>query len=391
MDRVILHSDINACYVNVELLYSPQLRGKPMAVCGNQETRHGIVLAKDELAKKAGVKTGMAIWQAQRLCPNIAIVQPHYDRYKKYSQLVRDIYLEYTDLCEPFGLDESWLDITGCYGHEDGEKTAREIKDRVYKETGLTVSIGVSWNKVFAKLGSDYKKPDAVTVIDRAHYRSIVWPLPVSELLMVGKSTASALERMGIRSIGELAMADPQWLQRRLGKSGFTLHAYANGLDRSPVLRVEDFPPPKSIGNSTTTARDLTNDREVYQTFTALAENVGARLRKAGFCCRTVEIELRAENLRWSSHRMRLDSPTDSNKVLLDSAMQLFHQAHRWPAPLHSLGLRSSDLVAADAPRQLSLFADPAEGQRRSLDSSLDAIRGKYGKSSITRGGNASL
>ena len=390
MDRTILHSDINACYVSVELLYSPQLRGRPVAVCGDEEVRHGIVLAKDELAKRAGVKTGMPVWQARRLCPGIEILRPHYDRYKKYSRMVRDIYLEYTDLCEPFGLDESWLDLTGCYGHDDGERAALEIKDRIHRETGLTVSIGVSWNKVFAKLGSDYKKPDAVTVIDRARYRSIVWPLPVSDLLMVGKSTASALSHMGIRTIGELALADPELLFRQLGKLGPTLHAYANGLDRSPVRRDGDNPPPKSIGNSTTTARDLLCDHEVYRTFMALAESVGERLRKAGYCCRTVEIALRAEDLSWSSHRMRLDAPTCSTKELLDGAMQLFRQHHRWPAPLHSLGLRGLDLVPDGEPRQLSLFSDLGESQRQSsLDGALDSIRRKHGDKSVMRGGDA--
>ena len=195
---MILHSDINACYASVELLYDPKLRGKPLAVCGQQERRHGIVLAKDELAKRAGVKTGMTVWQAQRLCPGLQIVPPHFERYEASARQVRAIYSQYTDRCEPFGLDESWLDLTGCLLHADGPAAAREIKDRVRRETGLTVSIGVSWNKVLAKLGSDYKKPDAVTVIDRENFRSLVWPLPAADLLMVGKRSAEELRRLGI-------------------------------------------------------------------------------------------------------------------------------------------------------------------------------------------------
>ncbi len=392
MDRVILHSDINACYVNIELLYNPELRGRPLAVCGDQESRRGIILAKDELAKRAGVRTGMAIWQARRLCPGLQLIQPHFERYRKLSRQVREIYLQYTDLCEPFGLDECWLDLSGCLGREDGERTAQEIRARVRRETGLTVSVGVSWNKVFAKLGSDYKKPDAVTVISRANYRSLVWPLPASDLLMVGQSTAAALAHMGIRSIGELAAADPELLRRRLGTGGPLLHAYANGLDRSPVRREEDFPPPKSVGSSTTTPRDLVSDHEVYRTFMALAENVGARLRAAGCCCRGLEIELRGADLRWSRHRTRLDQPEDSTARLLRCAMELFRQCHRWPDPLHSLGLRALDLVPAGSPCQLSLFSDVNDGARlRSLDTALDTIRGKYGRDSVHRGGAGEL
>ena len=205
MDRVILHSDINSCYASVERLYKPELEGKPFAVCGSQEMRHGIVLAKDETAKRAGVKTGMAIWQARQLCPELEVVEPHFERYTKYSAMVREIYAEYTDLCEPFGIDESWLDITNCLACPDPVKTADEIRRRVHAETGLTVSVGVSWNKVLAKLGSDYKKPDAVTVIDREHFKSMVWGLPASDMLMVGRSTRRELARMGIQTIGEIA------------------------------------------------------------------------------------------------------------------------------------------------------------------------------------------
>ncbi len=389
MDRVILHSDINACYANIELLYEPRLRGQPMAVCGDAATRRGIVLAKDELAKRAGVKTGMAIWQARQLCPALELVPPHFDRYEKYSRLVRQIYERYTDRCEPFGLDESWLDLTGCLGRADGEAAAQELRRQVRRETGLTVSVGVSWNKVFAKLGSDYKKPDAVTAISRENFRSLVWPLPVSDLLMVGPHTAARLEGMGILRIGQLAAAEPELLRRRLGKAGPTLHAWANGLDQSPVRREEEFPPPKSIGNSTTAPRDLLCERDVLRTFTALSESVGARLREAGYCCRTLEIELRSTDLSWTSHRVRLESPSDSNRELLEQAMGLFRQVHRWPGPLRGLGLRCCELCPAGAPRQLSLFSDPVlEAKRRSLDRTLDAIRGKYGKNSIIRGGD---
>ena len=250
MDRAILHSDINACYASIELLYRPELRGKPLAVCGAREERHGIVLSKDELAKRQGVKTGMAIWQAKQVCPELQTVTPDFERYLKYSRIIRDIYAGYTDRVEPFGIDECWLDITNCLACPDPVVTAHEIRERVKSETGLTVSVGVSWNKVLAKLGSDYKKPDAVTVIDRDNFRSLVWRLPASELLMVGRSTARSLRRMGILTIGELANAQPEILKAGFGKYGLMLHAFANGLDPSPVRRIGDEPPPQSIFGS---------------------------------------------------------------------------------------------------------------------------------------------
>jgi len=385
MDRIILHSDINACYASVETLYDPSLRGKPMAVCGDKELRHGIVLSKDELAKTAGVKTGMAIWEAKRCCPELQIVRPHFERYERYSRLIQEIYLQYTDRCEPFGIDESWLDISGC--GLDGGKAAEEIKSRVFNETGLTVSIGVSWNKILAKLGSDYKKPNAVTVIDREHFRSMVWPLPASSMLMVGRSTENSLRRIGIHTIGELAAAEPALLQRRFGKMGIMLHSYANGNDLSPVRRFDDRPEAKSIGNSATTARDMICERDVLITFHALAESVGARLRREGFKCHTVEIALRSTSLEWQSHRVRLSSACDCTQQLLETAMQLFGECRPRQIALRGVGLRALDLVSADAPEQLSLFSDyPRLERARKLDSVLDSICGKYGSRSIMRG-----
>ena len=237
MDRVILHSDINACYASVELLFHPELRGKPVAVGGDEEKRHGIVLAKSEEAKRAGIKTGMTLWQARSLCPELVVLSPHFERYIHYSREVQRIYSDYTDRREPFGIDESWLDITGCLRAGEGLSAAREINRRVKRELGLTVSVGVSWNKVFAKLGSDYRKPDAVTLISRDNYRDIVWPLPAEELLYVGRSTRVKLAALGIKTIGDIARADCRMLKLRLGKMGELLHCYANGLDDSPVLR----------------------------------------------------------------------------------------------------------------------------------------------------------
>lgn len=387
MDRVILHSDINNCFASIELLYRPELKAAPLAVCGEASERHGIVLSKDEKAKKAGVKTGETIWQARRKCPELQIVEPHFDRYIRYSRMIREIYSDYTDRCEAFGIDESWLDITGCYACRDGEETARELNARVKRETGLTVSVGVSWNKVLAKLGSDYQKPDAVTVISRERFHDMVWPLPVSDLLMVGRSTAAGLTRMGVYTIGDLARTDPSLLGRRFGKGGVMLHAFANGRDTSPVRRTDDEPEAKSIGNSTTTARDITDEREARLVLLTLSESVGARLRESGLKCRMVEVSLRsAENLAWRSHRMRLRCATDLNDEILNCAMALFRECRGEGEILRSAGVRALELVRADAPEQMDLLCDYGyREKKRRLDCAMDGIREKYGFESIRR------
>ncbi len=386
MDRTILHSDINSCYASVERLYMPELEGRPFAVCGSQELRHGIVLAKDETAKRAGVKTGMAIWQARQLCPELRIVEPHFERYAKYSAIVREIYAEYTDLCEPFGIDESWLDITNCLACPDPRRTADEIRRRVKRETGLTVSVGVSWNKVLAKLGSDYKKPDAVTVIDREHFKSMVWQLPASDMLMVGRSTRRELARMGIRTIGEIALSDPELLRSRFGKNGVSLWRYANGMDDSRVRRAGEEEPPQSIGNSVTLAHDVENERQAWQTLLMLSDSVSSRLRRQKLRCRTVEVALRGTDLRWETHRMRLRYASDVTTELASCALELVRQSHDFTSPLRSMGLRGLELVHAGEEEQMDMFIDYVNlNKQRGIDAAVDGIRAKYGADSICR------
>ena len=386
MERTILHSDINACYASIERLFDPSLEDKPFAVCGDKELRHGIVLSKDDRAKAAGVKTGMAIWQAKQLCPELEIVPTHFDRYEKYTAMVRKIYAEYTDLCEPFGMDECWLDITGCIACPDPVKTANEIRQRVKDEIGITVSVGVSWNKIFAKLGSDYKKPDAVTVIDKEHFKSMVWPLPASDLLMVGRSTARSLSRMGIYTIGEIASASPELLKAALGKAGLMLYAYANGMDSSPVRRIGESPPPKSIGNSTTAARDICTEEDARKTVILLAESVASRLRHEKLMCRTVELSVRDTELNWRSHRMRLRYASDVTSELIEYGMELLHECHDFSSPLRSMGLRGLELVNSDEPEQVDIFIDYVNLQKqKNIDAAVDKIRGKYGNGLIQR------
>lgn len=294
MERVILHSDLNNFYASVECLDDPALDGKPVAVCGDPELRHGIVLAKNQLAKGFGVTTGQAIWQAKQQCRGLVIVPPHYDRYLELSKAVREIYVSYTDRVEPFGLDECWLDVGGSASlFGDGSAIADEIRARVRRELGLTVSVGVSFNKVFAKLGSDYKKPDATTVITRTNYQEVVWALPVSDLLYVGPATTKKLGRYGIRTIGDLARTSVEFPHTVLGKVGVMLWRFANGLDTSGVSTYYAVPPVKTIGNSTTAPRDLVSDDDIKITLYALCESVGARLREQRSLCGTVQLGVR--------------------------------------------------------------------------------------------------
>ncbi len=384
MERTILHSDINCCYANIERLYHPELADRAVAVAGSEEERHGIILAKDETCKRRGVKTGMAIWQARRLCPDMVILPPRMELYADFSRKVRRIYSDYTDICESFGLDESWLDLTGCV--RDGAAAAEEIRGRIKSELGVTVSIGVSWNKVFAKLGSDYKKPDAVTVISRDTYRDIVWPLPAGELLYVGRSTSSYLSSIGVCTIGALARSDPELLRRRLGKAGDMLHSFANGGDCSPVRRESAMPPVKSIGNGTTSPRDMETPRDVWVTLSALSESVGMRLREQRLMGRVVELSVRTPQLEWSTHQIKLHQPTDITREILETAFELFLSAGS-PLPLRSIAVRCSQLVSCDMPQQLDIFSDAAErDRRRRLDAAMDAIRHKYGYASVKRG-----
>ena len=279
-DTTILHSDMNCFYASVEMMLNPGLRNKAVAVCGATEDRHGIVLAKSERAKKAGVKTGMVNWEAKRLCPDLILVPPQYDQYLKYSKLAHEIYYRYTDLVEPFGMDECWLDVscsTRLYG--SGEKIAQNIRKAIKEELGLTVSIGVSYNKIFAKLGSDMKKPDAITVIKEADVESKVWTLPVSELLYVGRATTKKLEKYGIHTIGQLSTVNPQLLKSWFGVNGLNLWHYANGTDSSRVMQKDFVSPIKTIGHGITCTADLENNSEVWRVMLELCQDLGHKLR----------------------------------------------------------------------------------------------------------------
>lgn len=370
----------------MECLYRPEIRGKPVAVCGDTELRHGIVLAKNYQAKAKGVGTGEAIWQAKQKCPDIIIIPPNYERYLEFSRLARKIYSRYSPNIESFGLDECWIDLTGTEAiFGNGEKIADEIRERIKKEMGVTASVGVSFNKVFAKLGSDMKKPDATTVISSGAYQKIVWPLEVGRLLFVGSATRRKLHRRMIYTIGDLANYDVRELERIFGKNGRMLWAFANGLDSSPVMENDAAPPVKSIGNSTTAPKDLTTDQEVKITIMVLAESVAERLRDSRLKCTTVQLYIRDRELHSYERQSKLDIPVSAASVIYEKAFALYKKHHEAGRPIRSIGVRACGLVPEKSFWQLSFFGEDYEKQEE-LERTIDDIRRRFGHFSVCRG-----
>lgn len=385
MERVILHCDLNNFYASVECREHPELAERPMAVCGSQDDRHGVVLAKNQLAKAFGVTTGETIWQARVKCPALVTVPPHFDRYYEESRKVRAIYEQYTDLVESYGIDECWLDVTGSrlqFG--TGEEIAHKIRVQVKEELGLTISVGVSYNKIFAKLGSDLKKPDAVTCISRDSFRQQLWGLPAAELLGVGRAVKRKLSGVGILTIGDIAACQPDYLEKLLGKNGRTLWLYANGLDNAPVLRQQEQPPVKSVGNSVTCSRDLERDEEVWRVLLAMSEKVAARLREQGLRAGMVVVQIKDEHFQTREYSGWLEQPTNSAYLLAKRARQLFEQNYGWQHRVRAAGVRACALT--DGQYQLSLCADPKQTQRaETLEQSVDRLRSRFGSEAVQR------
>ena len=392
-DRVILHCDLNCFFASVELLSHPDLRDIPTAVCGDPASRHGIILAKNEPAKRLGIQTAETIWQAKKKCPGLVLLPPHHGLYREYSRRVNAIYEQYTDLVEPFGIDESWLDITGSmhlFGG-DPKAIANTLRRRLRQELGLTISVGVSFNKVFAKLGSDYKKPDATTVISRENWQDIVWPLPVGDLLFVGRAAGRVLHQYGVETIGQLAACSPQMLETLLGKLGLQLHEYANGLDGSPVRPAGQQEPVKSVGNGTTFPKNLTRWEEVQRGLAVLSDSVAMRLRQQGLYCGGVSVSLRNAQFRTVSRQMRLPAPTHLMKDIWQSAMELTRRLWKAPELVRMLTVTALYITdSADSFQQLDLLEAPVvsrqQEKQEKLERTMDAIRGKYGRGSISFG-----
>ena len=388
MGRTILHSDANCFYASVEHLHHPELEGKPIAVGGDPESRHGIVLTADYIAKKRGVKTGMALWQAKKVCPELTFISPRMDLYLRFSRMAHEIYGDYTDLQEPYGIDESWLDVTASASVKgDGYKIAEEISNRMKKELGITVSIGVSYNKIFAKLGSDYKKPDAITTMYENEFQLKAWALPVSDLLYVGRSTNQKLARFGIRTIGDLAKSDEKMLNLQLGKMGNILWAFANGYDDSPVKMENTQAPIKSVGNSTTTPRDLLTDEDVKLVLYMLSESVASRLRKNGFRCRVVEISVRDNELYSFTRQHKIRNATNITGEIAEEAYRIFKENYTWHKPIRSVGVRGADLVTDNYWEQIDLFCSMEKREKMmKMDGAVDDLRRRFGYFCIQRG-----
>ncbi len=390
MDRVILHCDLNSFYASVELLEHPELREQPVAVCGDPESRHGIILAKNEVAKRFHVQTAETVWQARKKCPGLVLLPAHHEKYHDYSRRINEIYERFTDLVEPFSIDESWLDVTGSLHlfHTDGRGLADRLRQTVREELGLTISVGVSFNKIFAKMGSDYKKPDATTVITRKNYSQLLWPLPVTDLIFVGRAAAKTLGDYGIHTIGELARCDRAVLTQLLGKQGGTLHEYATGMEHAPVIPSRDLPPPKSVGNGLTFPRNLVGWEELRAGVTLLSDEVAARLRQLDMKCATVNITVRDPNFRDISRQKPLDVPTYLARELVQTSMELLRQSWSQGSPVRALTVTAQNLIPADqAGEQLDLFSPGAPPRREKVEKierTMDGIRKRYGREVIS-------
>ena len=392
MDRVILHCDLNCFYASVELLSHPDLREIPIAVCCDPSSRHGIILAKNEPAKKYGVQTAETIWQAKKKCPGLVLLPPHHNLYREYSHRVNGIYDQYTDLVEPFGIDESWLDVTHTLHLFGGDAAALAdaLRKRITKELGLTLSVGVSFNKVFAKLGSDYKKPDATTVISRENWQHLVWPLPVGDLLYVGGAARRLLCQYGVETIGQLAACRREMLETLMGKIGVQLYEYANGLDSDPVRPRTSVETAKSVGNSITFPQNLTTREEIRQGIAVLADSVASRLRRLGLYAGGVQVTVRDPAFHDRSRQRQFDAPTHLIRDLTEAAMGLATELWQPPAPVRALTVTAIHLSPEDAAyEQVDLFNAGTALKRKKqekLEAAMDHIRGKFGTGAIAFG-----
>ena len=384
MDRTILHIDVNNFFASIEIMLNPNLKGLPVAVCGSEDDRHGIVLAKSYEAKKFGVKTAETVWQAKKKCPNLIIVPPQYEEYKKYSKLIQNIYYSYTDQVEPFGLDECWLDVTGSlklFGNV--ENIAEEIKERVKKEIEVTVSIGVSFTKTFAKLGSDLKKPDAITYISKENFKNIVWPLVTNEIIGVGKSTFKILEEMNLKTIGELANCDISLLEQKLGKHGRILWKRVNGIDDEIVDANMYIANPKSIGNGKTFRNDLTKINDIRSAFQNLTYEISNKLKKHRLEAKNIQIVIRDNQFNDKQLQCELPTITSSSLIITNTAMDLFKK-YKWNKPIRALTIRAINLIEEGTNDQISLFEEKDEYEKiKKIDKVMFEINNKFGPNSV--------
>lgn len=384
--RTVLHCDMNSCYASIEQALHPELKGKPIAVCGSTEERHGIVLAKSQEAKAFGVRTGEANWEAKQKCPDLIIVRPTYGKYIEYSAATHRMYLQYTQLVEPFGLDECWLDVTGTermFG--TGEDIAQALREQIKRELDITLSIGVSYNKMFAKLGSDYKKPDAQTLISPENYRDVVWPLPVEDLFGVGPATKRKLRKYGIFTIGDIATSEVDFMRRLMGINGVKLHDYANGRDASPVMTYDYQPPIKSVGHGSTFKRDLVDIDEIERAVLHLSQEVSRRLIKYELAGTAVTLWVKDEDFEHCHFHTRLSYPTQNAQEIASAVTPLFLAGYSWEKNVRSLTIRAEDLMRSKDCYQLDAFSDYRQhAKHESIGQTIYELRERYGEKSIT-------
>ena len=385
MARNILHCDMNNFYASVECMLSPELKQYPVAVCGSVEERYGIVLAKNYKAKAFKVATGDAVWQAKQKCTDLVVVPPHYEEYLKYSKLAKAIYCDYTNQVEPYGMDKCWLDISSTkklFGNP--VDVANEIRERIKFELGLTISVGVSFNKIFAQLGSDYKQPDAVTVFEKETFREKIWSLPASDLLGVGRATTRVLNNYCIRTIGDLANSDYDFIKRILGKNGVSLWLYANGRDNSTVKDIKFVSPVKSIGHGITTVVDLSNEEEVWRVFLELTQGNGHKLRVHQKVAKAVAIYVRDNTLFSKQWQTQMQMVTQLPLVLAQYAFQLFKKRYDWRNPIRSVTIQAINLFPQDMPQQIDLFCDYERAEKQEkLDGCVEKLCQRFGKRCI--------
>ncbi len=387
MERVILHCDLNNFFASVSLLFNPTLASLPVAVCGDQENRHGIVLAKNEIAKSYGVKTAETIFEAKNKCPDLVTLPPLHREYHRYSDLARAVYARYTDMIEPFGIDECWLDVTGSrllFG--GGEEIADRIRKDIRTELGITASVGVSFNKVFAKLGSDMKKPDGTTVISRENFKTTIWPLPISVLLFAGKKTTQKLNSAGIFTVGDVAACSEITLTRLLGKSGAELKKYALGEDEAPVVTPSENDIPKSISRSVTLAKDFCDYESIRRTFLKLAQSVSDSLRRHSLYASGVQIHLRTASLTVKECSRLYPETTNSAFVIAERGMEILKQNYMLSEPLRSVGIGVYRLTKEESAVQEDLFGQSEKQiNQEKIENSIYALRKKFGASTIAR------
>ncbi len=348
-DCAIAHIDLDSFYASVECLCNPEIRHLPVAVGGDQESRHGIILAKNQIAKGFNIKTGETVYSAMQKCSNLVLVRGDFEKYIKYSKMVREIYKEYTDKIEPFGIDEAWLDLSASINiFGPPVKIVEEIQERIYKEIGITASAGISYNKVFAKLGSDQRKPYGLFVVTRQNYKEKIWNLPVSDLLYVGRATLKKLTLLNIHTIAELANADSKVLRAHFGKNGEMLKIFANGEDTTPVSKFTDERFVKSIGNSLTLPRDISTNDEMYAVFCMISESVAARLRKHGLKATGIQISVRDKNLQTYQMQGKLQFSTCISSEIAKKAYEIYLSKYHSTIPTRSVGIKCINLDDED-------------------------------------------